>query len=681
MAYQINFTDSVNKGSIQVDDNTVNTETSLSLPGRNKSDYGQIVLENLLHILENFANNNPPRNPVEGQLWYDTTVGVDQLKVYDGAQWVSASNIKKANTQPEASESNLGDLWVDVVNQQLFLYNGNGWTLVGPEISSGNDTGARFASEIDTTNQTKNLIKNNVNGQTIAIVSDSEFQLKSAIPGFTRIYSGINLHSDFKYWGTAEKAENLVVPGEGTVLASNFARRDKDNTFTRPIRIQNNTGLNIGETPTLSMSVSGSNSFISNASSGGDIRFRLSQGNFTNTVLTIKSNGLVGFNNVNPLEAVDVVGNIKTSGKVIISNTSNESVALSVIGNIQSTANLIVKDITAETITARDIAPDETNTRNLGTPQARYNNVYSQRFVGSEFTGGQFTGTFIGALQGSATSLTSSTLFNVTGEVSIPSPISYNGTQQTITFNTTIDPAFISNKPLSNTINQISGGQTVFDEILINRPGVGLRKVNQNVLLSTIPVIPIGTIMPYGGDVAPTGWLLCDGSAINKSIYSSLFAVIGYKFDPTLTNQTNFRLPDFRGRFALGNRAMTNVNQFGSPLDPNQPAPDSSTVSDLNASVVGQTEGSATKNIEVENLPDHEHSLVGDQGTKFYASSNIPLAPDSEVDGLAQPIAGAGAGSFMPQTTGILGGVTNQPFDVVNPYQTVNYIIFFGVTA
>jgi len=64
MAYEIEFTDSVNKGSITVEDNSINTETSLGFPGRNLSDYGKVLIEDLLHLLENFANNNPPNNPV-----------------------------------------------------------------------------------------------------------------------------------------------------------------------------------------------------------------------------------------------------------------------------------------------------------------------------------------------------------------------------------------------------------------------------------------------------------------------------------------------------------------------------------------------------------------------------------------------------------------------------------------
>ena len=51
MAYTVSFTDSVNKGSITVDEGTLNTETTLGLPGRNFTDYGTAVLENFLHLL------------------------------------------------------------------------------------------------------------------------------------------------------------------------------------------------------------------------------------------------------------------------------------------------------------------------------------------------------------------------------------------------------------------------------------------------------------------------------------------------------------------------------------------------------------------------------------------------------------------------------------------------------
>ena len=95
MSYTIKFTDYVGKGSIIVNDGTANEQTSLVFPGRNARGYGVDIAENFLHLLENFANTTPPTNPIEGQLWYDKSNGVEDLKVYDGNTWKSSGSIKK----------------------------------------------------------------------------------------------------------------------------------------------------------------------------------------------------------------------------------------------------------------------------------------------------------------------------------------------------------------------------------------------------------------------------------------------------------------------------------------------------------------------------------------------------------------------------------------------------------
>ena len=54
---------------------------------------------------------------------------------------------------------------------------------------------------------------------------------------------------------------------------------------------------------------------------------------------------------------------------------------------------------------------------------------------------------------------------------------------------------------------------------------------------------PLGAILSYGGDTAPTGWLLCDGSAVSRTTYAQLFEVIGTKYGPG-DGSTTFNLPD-----------------------------------------------------------------------------------------------------------------------------------------
>lgn len=56
---------------------------------------------------------------------------------------------------------------------------------------------------------------------------------------------------------------------------------------------------------------------------------------------------------------------------------------------------------------------------------------------------------------------------------------------------------------------------------------------------------PIGAIQSYGGETAPAGWLICDGSAVSRTDYEDLFNVIGTAFG-TGDGSTTFNLPDLR---------------------------------------------------------------------------------------------------------------------------------------
>ena len=133
MPYEVRYSDEANKGVIIVEDSLINNDTSLQIPGKNSTGYGKAVAENFLNLLENFASPNEPSAPVEGQLWYDTSGIESQLKVYDSTQWKTASGFTKSSIKPSASQSTPGDLWVDINNQQLFVYTGSGWILIGPE--------------------------------------------------------------------------------------------------------------------------------------------------------------------------------------------------------------------------------------------------------------------------------------------------------------------------------------------------------------------------------------------------------------------------------------------------------------------------------------------------------------------------------------------------------------------
>ena len=221
MAYTIPYTDQANKGTITIEDSTLNQDTSLKLPGRNTTAYGSAIAENFLHLLENFASATQPATPVEGQLWYDATPGVDQLKVYDGTNWVASGGLKKASTEPQAAQSLIGDLWVDTDNQQLYLYSGSGWVLVGPEFSDGLVTGISPKVLTGTDDSSYNILQIDVSSQPMAVVATNSFTPKIKIPGFTTIVPGVNseLPPTFKFLEIPIPPAVLIAPVLKLVLS------------------------------------------------------------------------------------------------------------------------------------------------------------------------------------------------------------------------------------------------------------------------------------------------------------------------------------------------------------------------------------------------------------------------------------------------------------------------------
>lgn len=74
--------------------------------------------------------------------------------------------------------------------------------------------------------------------------------------------------------------------------------------------------------------------------------------------------------------------------------------------------------------------------------------------------------------------------------------------------------------------------------------------VHFEVLLQNL-TIPIGQLNPFAGTTAPTGWLICDGTAVSRSTYSALYSIIGSTYGSGDGSAT-FNLPDLRRRAPIG---------------------------------------------------------------------------------------------------------------------------------
>jgi len=672
MAYVISFTDAVNKGTITIEDNTVNNQTSLRIPGKNTTSYGTVIAENFLHLLENFANSIAPLRPIEGQLWFDTTAGVNQLKVYDGTNWVASGGLKKALNQPSASESISGDLWVDTDAQQLYLYTGSGWVLIGPQYSEGLVTGATPVTITGTDDLQYSIVKLEVQANTVAIIAKDSFTPKINIPGFSSIKPGVNLSiSNFgggigKIYGTSEKADALVV-GNTTVAAGNFLRSDTTSITDFPIKIKTDDGLELGAAGSFRMFVENQAGIIQLGTLNEEVDFRLNKQGTNTLVMRISSQGQVGINK-NPTEALDVTGNILSSGTIKSVNTTDSTnistgaiISAGGLGVAQN-ANIGGSINVGGDVTANNFLPNANNTYRLGSSNNQFIEVYANKFIGN--FQGNVTGTVSGTA-GFANKLTQATTFQMTGDVSATS-FSFDGQTAgtTKTFNTTINNTFIANKTLTTTSN-------VSDEILINRTSgtTGVYKITVGAITNSIPTPPVGSITIFAGATAPTDWLFCDGAEVQRSVYNALFQVIGTQYG-TPSNSSFFKLPDLRGRFPLGKDNMSNPGLGQGSAD---------RVTATVADTLGLGAGNEKKTIAKENLPNHEHSLRANNGDQFFATRNIAGAStDSEVTTTSGPdLANANGAQQLPNSGGI-DGTIGQAMDVMNPYLTLNYIIYTG---
>ena len=438
MPYIVNFTDNENKSPITVFDNTSSTDTSLTFPGRNVTGYGQIIAENFLSLLENFASTNQPINPVEGQLWYDSTGGTQTLKIWDNTAWKAASGIQKGVSQPSVETSKLGELWVDTTNQQLRIFTGTRWILVGPVESSVG--GLRYGPVIekiaDSDNLDRFILTFYIADIPVIVFSKDSFTPKTLITGFSIIKSGINISapatsSEIANFvggflpvlnGTARNAEALSISGV-EVQAGKFLRSDVINTTNFEIKIKNNNGISIGADETFKLSTTATSSNIYNSAAGSSIDIQTNRNGIPATILRIVDDKL-GINQSNPLEVLDIQGNAKVTGSFITTNTAastnlnNGSVITQ--GGIAVAKNIIVGDGVDVTgsLQTNVIVPKTTNTYDIGTVTRRYNNIRAKTIIADTIQGvleGNISGN-----ANTATALSTTTSFQLAGDVISP---------------------------------------------------------------------------------------------------------------------------------------------------------------------------------------------------------------------------------------------------------------------
>lgn len=701
MPYNVEYTDSNNKSPITVFDNTSNQDTSLTFPGRNVTGYGQYIAENFLHLLENFASGSQPVSPTEGQLWYDNLNKV--LMIWDNTAWKAASGIQKGPTEPSVETSKVGELWVDTTNQQLRIFSGSRWILVGPNESTldGLRYGPTIETIADTDNTNRTILVFYIADIPVIIFSKDTFTPKVILNGYPIIKSGINVNvpstgdaDNFeggllpKLYGVASAADALMV-NNIEVSSGLFLRSDQPNTTDYGINVANNSGITLGVDRTFQLSTTATSSRIYNKATGSSIDLQTNRDGQATTIIRVIDNK-VGINNETPDEALDIDGNLKLSGNLLITDTTESTNLLNgsirTAGGLSVTKNIIIGtdlDVSGST-TLTSLTPKITDTYDSGSTTKRWNTVRAKTIIADELRG-TLTGDIGGNAQ-TATSLRTTTKFALSGDV-ISQDVFFNGSEGTPRiFNTQLTANIIAarDEPTPN-ISKSSDYLLIYRASESSSTSSGLLKLTRENFIADLGV-PIGAIMPYAGTNSPEGYLLCDGSEVEIVKYQLLYDIIGTTYNGTapLLGVGTFRLPDLRGRFALGKDNMDNAGSVplssGSYVDAGGGT--AGRVADTKAQTLGGAAGQSSTALGLENLPEHTHSMQNDgiqySAVRIDTAINPPattgLGPTAP--GQAQYLNNSGPVS-VPYT----GYELAQPIGIMNPYLTLNYIIRSGPSA
>jgi microcystin-dependent protein len=152
---------------------------------------------------------------------------------------------------------------------------------------------------------------------------------------------------------------------------------------------------------------------------------------------------------------------------------------------------------------------------------------------------------------------------------------------------------------------------------------------NPFVSLSTLS----GAIVAWGTTSAPTGWLLCDGSAVSRATYSGLFAILSTTYGSG-DGSTTFNLPNLKGRVVVGYNA-----------------------SETEFDTIGETGGAKTHTLTVAEMPTHTHDLtLNNSGSGAYPSWGT-------------------FGTATPSTATTTSSGSSTAHNNLQPYITLSYII------
>ena len=154
--------------------------------------------------------------------------------------------------------------------------------------------------------------------------------------------------------------------------------------------------------------------------------------------------------------------------------------------------------------------------------------------------------------------------------------------------------------------------------------------------------MPTGAILTWSVTAAPSGYLTCNGDAVSRTTYSSLFAVVSSLYGDGDGSST-FNVPDLRGKFQAGFRTTVDTGLT------------SVTAGMVISTTIGNTGGVQAVTLATAQMPSHTHSI-----STYTGGGDVAVGA-------------AGGEAATGRTTGATGG--GGAHSNIPPVIIVNYVI------
>jgi microcystin-dependent protein len=161
---------------------------------------------------------------------------------------------------------------------------------------------------------------------------------------------------------------------------------------------------------------------------------------------------------------------------------------------------------------------------------------------------------------------------------------------------------------------------------------LSLPAISQSNIAAGYGLIPTGTLLDFGGTSAPTGFLGCDGAAVSRTTYATLFTAIGTTWGVG-DGSTTFNVPNFQRRVAVGSGGSGTATLANS---------------------VGSTGGAETHTLVTGEMPAHTHDLVGYVTGSNTGVGTTSVSVSGGVQGATNSTGGGGAHNNMQPSAVIL---------------------------